>query len=352
LGNTQFKIARIGDPHALVVPGPHVFQIRYSVAGVLDPGTTGDKLTFGSTEGATGDAPSVFFWKVVPTWNNYIARADISVTLPGRVPGAGCSVGVGSEEKGCDTLDVAGNTLRVSAAALTPHTPVTVRAGVDVPTPARDTVPWAPFRPDSGADPDRRAVGRRRHAGSGDVCLPLVAIRTRQGAGIPTSVLAPGRHRPGTERVHPHHDGQPNALTATLFHLAEGGLITLTQVNEKRWTITGIADYAAWDDMDPVSRTVGYALDVSRPGGEFNANGTAAAGTKLATARNDVKAAVEAWGLREKLLRTERLPVANWLRWTGVLALPIAIVGFASWGFPTTTWGLPFATFFLFSTPA
>ena len=33
----------------------------------------------------------------------------------------------------------------------------------------------------------------------------------------------------------------PDALTATLFHLAEHGLITLNQVNEKRWTITGIA---------------------------------------------------------------------------------------------------------------
>ena len=33
----------------------------------------------------------------------------------------------------------------------------------------------------------------------------------------------------------------PYALTATLFHLAEHRLITLKQVNEKRWTITGIA---------------------------------------------------------------------------------------------------------------
>ena len=252
----------------------------------------------------------MFSWKVVPSWNNYIARADVSVTLPG----AGCSVGVGTEEKGCATVDVAGNTLRHGAME-------------------------SPLRPDPGTEPDRRAVGRGSDAGRGGGGVPVVAIELRQGAGIPDPVLTAGGDR-------------PDALTATLLHLAEHGLIKLHQVNEKRWTITGIADHAAWDEMDSVSRNVGHALDVSRPDGEFNANGTVKAGRRLATARTDLGAAVIAWGLRERLLRAERSPAANWLRWTGVLALVTSIAGFASWGFPSTIWGLPFVAFFLCSTPA
>ena len=42
--NPQLKTARIGDPHAFLTHGAHVFEIRYSIAGVLDPGTTGDEL--------------------------------------------------------------------------------------------------------------------------------------------------------------------------------------------------------------------------------------------------------------------------------------------------------------------
>ena len=37
---------------------------------------------------------SAFFWNVIaPAWNNEIERADITVTLPGGVTGAQCSVG-------------------------------------------------------------------------------------------------------------------------------------------------------------------------------------------------------------------------------------------------------------------
>ncbi len=45
--------------------------------------------------------PSVFFWNVVaPSWNNYIRRADITVTLPEEVGTAQCSVGCGYVSRG------------------------------------------------------------------------------------------------------------------------------------------------------------------------------------------------------------------------------------------------------------
>ena len=61
-----------------------MFRIRYSIAGVLDPGTTGDKKDFAAS---TGDpsASSVFFWNVIPPgWSNEIDRAEIRYGCPAR----------------------------------------------------------------------------------------------------------------------------------------------------------------------------------------------------------------------------------------------------------------------------
>ena len=48
----------------------------------------------------------------------------------GEITGAQCSVGLGLG-RACDDLSITGHTLTVEATALRPHTPVTVRAGVD-----------------------------------------------------------------------------------------------------------------------------------------------------------------------------------------------------------------------------
>ena len=37
----RFRVAKIGDPDEYLSFGTHVFEIRYTVAGVLDPGGTG-----------------------------------------------------------------------------------------------------------------------------------------------------------------------------------------------------------------------------------------------------------------------------------------------------------------------
>jgi hypothetical protein len=68
-------------------------------------------------------------------------NAEISVTLPGDVGRAQCSVGYGVG-RACGDLSVEGNTVTFSAASLAPRTPATVRAGVDVPTPPRISLPW------------------------------------------------------------------------------------------------------------------------------------------------------------------------------------------------------------------
>ena len=75
--------------------GTHVFEIRYTIPGVLDPGSTGADKTFADSTGDDAAAPSAFFWNVIAgSWNNRMQQVDISVTLPGDVTGAQCSVGL------------------------------------------------------------------------------------------------------------------------------------------------------------------------------------------------------------------------------------------------------------------
>ena len=56
----RFRVAKIGDPHRLLDYGTHVFRIRYTIDGVLDPGSTGANRTFASSTG-NSSAPSAFF---------------------------------------------------------------------------------------------------------------------------------------------------------------------------------------------------------------------------------------------------------------------------------------------------
>ena len=341
----RFRVAKIGDPSRLLDYGTHVFRIRYTIDGVLDPGSTGANRTFASS---TGDqaAPSAFFWNVIaPAWNNQIDRADITITLPGGVPGAQCAIGYGVG-RGCDGLTVAGDTVRVSATDLAPRTPVTVRAAVDVPTPARAELPWS-YQWD-------RVLGR-----SVPTALWLFGLTAAAGLGAflwwrTTVEPAPGfpvQYAPPkglgpvqceyirTEKV------PADGLTATLFYLGERKLVSLDQVSSKKWTICGSGDAGAWADVDPVSIDVASALDVMRNGHAFAANGTVSAGRKLTTAKEVMATSVKKWAVDEGLIVKRRSEL--WLRFANIIALVLAVCGFVRWIFPITLWGLPFAVFFV-----
>src|SRR5262249_37642975 len=134
----RFRVAKIGDPDKYLGFGTHVFEIRYTVPGVLDPGSTGADKQFAGSAGAAPTGRTALYWDVVPrSWNNRIRHAEISVTLPADVTGAQCSIGFGVGAP-CRDLVVSGNRLSLTAENLGSRTPVTVRAGVDVPTPARE----------------------------------------------------------------------------------------------------------------------------------------------------------------------------------------------------------------------
>jgi hypothetical protein len=267
----RFRVAKIGDADRTLDAGTHKYVIRYRIDGVLDPGRTGAAKTFASsTIGPTAsipDPPTVFYWNVVaPAWNNYIASAEISVTLPAAVTGAQCSVGSGVGTA-CADLAVAGDTVTASARELAPHTPITMRLGVDVPTPPRAELPWS-YRWD-------------RILGQSETGLLWVAIMTVVGAGIAWLLTKATIERsPGFPLQYAPPDGlgpvqfeyirtesvPKSGLTATLFYLAERSLVELKQHSETKWTIRGTGTHEQWWKVDPVSLAVGSALKITSPG--------------------------------------------------------------------------------------
>ena len=67
----RFRVAKIGDPDSYLGFGTHVFEIRYTIPGVLDPGSTGADKQFAESTGDPRPRTSVFFWNVIaPVWNN------------------------------------------------------------------------------------------------------------------------------------------------------------------------------------------------------------------------------------------------------------------------------------------
>src|SRR6476659_1765153 len=344
----RFRVAKIGDPDQYLSWGTHVFEIRYSIAGVLDPGTTGADKSFAAGMGAPSTSPSVFFWNVIaPSWNNTIDNAEISVTLPGGVGLVQCSVGYGLG-RACRDPTIEGDTVTLAATHLAPRTPVTVRAGVDMPTPPRISLPW-PYTWD-------RVLGQ---SVTGVVWIAGLTIVFGLGAylwyrttvepspGFPLQYAPPPGLGPVQMEYIRTESVPKDGLTATLFYLAERRLIDLRQVNDKQWNIRSIAERSAWADVDPVSVAVGSALRVMNAGSEFEAKHTAKSGQKLNKAKTDMAKSVEKWALDNGLMVKRKKEM--WVRAANAIAFLLMLCGFFRWGFPTTMWALPFAAFFLLS---
>ncbi|ORU98011.1 DUF2207 domain-containing protein, partial [Mycolicibacterium canariasense] len=343
----RFRVAKIGSADVTLDEGTHVFEIRYHIDGVLDPGKVGADKRFASSTGGR-QARTAFYWNVIaPSWNNIIQRVNVTVTLPAKVVGAQCSVGFGAG-RDCTDLTVRGDTVTFRASGLQPRTPVTLRAGIDMPTPARAELPWPyPFDRILGQSVTQVAVllGLSALAGLGAV----LAYRTtvEPSPGFPLQYAPP----PGLGPVQCEYirtEAIPrDGLTATLFHLAERKLIELRQVNDKQWNIRGIAVPGAWADVDYPSAAVGGALKVIGRGTEFQAKKSVTAGKKLNKAKTDLAEATREWAVKDGLLVKRRKEL--WVRTANAVAAVLMVCAFFRWGFSITLWALPFAVFFLLS---
>ena len=163
----RIRVARIGSASATLTPGRHVYEIRYAIDGVLEPGTDG--------------ARTQFYWNLIPGgWQQPIAKSDLTVHLPVAAEDVRCALGVDAAG-GCTARGEGTDTLHVATGPLEPNTPVTVKAGLDLATPpAGETRPWTVrFDPVLGPGPVVLAVVLVLAAGAA-VLGSILGARSRE----------------------------------------------------------------------------------------------------------------------------------------------------------------------------
>jgi uncharacterized membrane protein YgcG len=334
----RYRVARIGDSDSLVSPGSHTYKIAYSVDGVLTSGGTSGQ---GSWAGA--DDRSVFSWDVVPGgWQMAMDGATADIHLPAKPELPQC---VGNTT--CEAA-VDGNTIHLTIGAMAPHTPVSLRTGLDLSTPDRTTVPW-PVAFDG-------VLGRSLPVALGLGLLGLFAVALGWLSAAPTREKPPGfpvMYEPpnglGPVQVaYISNETVPsNAVSATLLDLAERRLVELVPIEpanpDAGWKVTGLADAQAWTKVDPVARAVGRALGVDVVGGTFYSQKSATVGKLLLDLNSDVAHEARSWGIGSGLLT--RTPVVPFLR--VLLVLCVVVAGLVIWLNPVgvSLLALPFAAF-------
>lgn len=117
----RFRVIRIGDA-AVEIEGDYEYTLRYRIDGVIEPGTTGQD--------------SQFYWNLIPGgWTMTIDRSELRVHLP-AASGQTVRCAVGVRATGGCAVDGAGTrTLTVRTGHLAERTPVTIKVGLDLPTP-------------------------------------------------------------------------------------------------------------------------------------------------------------------------------------------------------------------------
>lgn len=309
----RFRVIRIGDP-SVEIEDEHEYTIRYRVAGVLEPGTTGE--------------PTQFYWNVVPGgWTMPIAHTAVAVTLP--VPSSDqvqCAVGVGTPS-GCDVQGAGTRHLRVETGPLPERTPVTIKAGLDMATPPAGHARW-------WTQPWDGVLGRwSRDTAAG--ALGVVALLTA-GAGFagwrkrrqvverhprfPVMYAPPEGIGPAQAAYIVDESVSRSQFVATLLYLAQQSVITLGS-KDGVWEIG--SGPASLTSVDEVSRKAISRLPVVA-GKPVKLTGEVGTGKQLQTAETEFLAAPKTWA-REHGLMDEVHGVGK----TGTFAVLALIAAFA-----------------------
>ncbi len=282
-GRGRYRNIKIGSA-STTMTGEHVYVIRYSIDDVL---------------ARDGDG-SEFYWNLIPSgWQMPIQRSRLTVNLPGK-PGDDifCAVGVG-ETSGCEAEPSGANGFVVSTGRLEPHTPVTVRADLDLATTDRARSAW-PLRLDPVLGPSTIAlVALLLLAAFAGWMGQLLAVQTREPKPqYPLMYAPPEGIGPAqanylfTERV-----GNDD-FVASIMQTSQLGATRLDRADG--WTITDTGDASGWQKVDPVSAYAAQVLGV--PGGSFTADKSVSAGKLLKSALSSFNSATRDWARQNKLM--------------------------------------------------
>lgn len=278
-GSGRYLVAKIGDADTTLEPGVHRYAIHYEIDGVLEPGTDG--------------AETQLYWNLVPDGPR-IDEADILIHLPAVAEGVRCAQGAGATT-GCNASGEGTATLRVRTGPLDPHTPVTVKAGLDMPTPEPgDELPWtARFDPVLG--PNLIAlVAVLLLAAAAGVLGTVLARRTYERAPqFPLMYAPPEGIGPAQAAYLVEESVDDELYVATLMYAAEKGAIDLARDNDA-WTITDKQGAAGWTGLDPVTSGVAHLL--GGPGTSFTATPKdVAAGQRLKSEIESFEESTTTW---------------------------------------------------------
>lgn len=345
----RFLVAKIGDPAKYLDPGTHVYKLRYTVAGAISPPTAGTGEFVSTTGSNDGDPGSVFYWNVVAQgWEMPIGTAVVVVNLPDNSGVVQCSAGTYDNDgkPGPCQIQGAGTAqVTVSARDIPPRTGMTVRAAMAMAAPERSELPWS-IRFDA-------VLGRSVPLVLVVLVLSVLAFglgwywarRAKEPEpGFPVMYAPPEGMGPVQTVYMESESVGSHAAVATMLYLADRGYVTLEQVNDKTWRLSGRTEAQYWDRLDPVSARVGELLGVTVPGGQFVADGRKGSGLVLSQVNTAIPEITRSWardaGLIERATRETLTQIAVVI---GGLA---AIAGFISLLGPTM-YGLPGALLFL-----
>ena len=310
--NGRITNVRIGSADVTIPAGEHTYVIDYRIDGVVEEGTTGQ--------------PTQFYWNLIPGgWLQEIETANLTVHLPVPASGVQCARGAG-QAGGCTAEGDGTETVTVDVEALSPNTPVTVKIGLDMPTPDTGTsVPWA-----ARFDP---VLGR-----SLTNLLLVLALAVLAGA---FGAWQAGKVRAKTP-PYPLQYGPPDGIgpaqgayimtertgkedfVASIMEAAAKGSLRLDRSGDS-WTVTDTQGPQGWAGLDPVTQRV--ARLTGGPGLAFTASpGSVSSGEKLKTELAGFESATRSWATSEGFMQRAGLGCLGGLFVIGggVLALLIA----------------------------
>lgn len=288
----RITVAKIGSATRTLYPGRHTYTIHYEIDGVLEPGTDG--------------VLTQLYWNLVPDAPT-IDRTDLTIHLPTVAePGVRCAVGRG-QSSGCTVAGEGSDTLHLETGSLAPHTPVTVKAGLDLVTPpAGKALPWS-ARLD-------RVLGT-------SLPLLILVVLLALAAGLAGAVISrrAWERQPGFPLMYAPPEGigpaqatyllretiDKQTYVATLMYAADRGAIDLDK-SALTWTITDKLGAEGWAGLDQVTSGVAHLL--GGPGTSFTASPSdVEAGKRLKTEIASFEQSTRTWASNEGLMVTSGL---------------------------------------------
>ncbi|MEO6511157.1 MAG: DUF2207 domain-containing protein [Nocardioides sp.] len=319
--NGRITNVRIGDANVFVDPREHTYVIDYRIDGVLEKGTAIN----GSTE------RTQLYWNLIPGgWLQSIEVAHLTVTLPVPASGVLCARGVGADS-GCTVEGDGTQRLTVDAESLSANTPITVKAGLDMPTPDRgESVPWsARFDPILGRSPRNLGIVvllALLAGGFGTVQARKVREKTPP---YPLMYAPPDGIGPAqgaylmTERTDKRY------FVASIMEAAEKGAVTLDKPSDKAWTVTDTQGPQGWAGLDAVTQRV--ARLTGGPHESFTASPKdVSAGQTLQSELASFDTATKSWAKEAGFMQSAGLGCLGGLFVIGGGVLALAIAG-ANW---------------------